>query len=256
MGIMEQDPLLQAKNEDEPSSIVLLEINFEKFDAVRAVSQQRQEGLLYSLYRSGHDSGPGPELYLYLSLRIEKLKKHLGLDDDGYRKIVVTADKPNQDTDKEELWLLDRYMGGLVGLSQEYLTQTNLPKEIKTQYAKAEALKEMELDNIDRNVTQWYKAHPEKNTRIEPDDIMIKLIGMTYQRMENLIEFYRTKRIVPNLRSIENKPGEYGINVKVNPDVAPIFIVMNFYDLFSPSNKYFKQFADSVGWDIGPIDDE
>lgn len=253
---MENENSYRPKEENEPSSIVLLEIYFEKFDAVRAVSQKSQEYLLDDLYRAGHDSGPCPGLYLFLNIRIRKLKKHLELDKDGYKQTVVTAEKPVENVDKEELWLLDRYLGALIALSQEYLSQSNLPDEIKTQFAKAEAITEMELDNINRNVTQWYKDHPEKNTRIEPDTIMVKLISMTYQRMEDLVEFYRTKRIVPNLHEIEDKSGRGGIDLKSNPDAIPIFILMNFYSLFSPSNRNFKQYADSVGWDVGPIDDE
>ena len=252
---MENENSYRPKEEVKPSSIVLLEINFEKFDAVRAVSQEKQANYINDLYRSGHDSGIGPELYFLLNFKINKIKRHLGLDDDGYKQIVVAAKKSEEDPDKEELWLLDRYMGALIALSQEYLSQSNLPEEIKAQYAKAEALKEMELDDISRSVFAWYNNYPEKNSPIEPDTIMAKLIGMTYQRMQNLVEFYRTKRIVPHLSEIKDKR-DGGYDLKANPDAIPIFIVMNFYNLFSSSYKGYKQFTDSVGWEIPPLDDE
>lgn len=237
--------------EEKRSATVKLEINFIEKEAVVAVASKKQSFFLTSLYQSGHDSGPGPKIIMPIGGRARYLKERLGLNEETFEQIIV-SDGPRQNIDEEEIRLLDRYKGALVGLSRTYLTQSNLPDELKAQFFnKVESMKELELDNVLRNVWNWYTIHPEQDMSIQPDSITTNKIGRVYQRMRGLVDFYNSKRIVPHLLAIKREPGELGfIDLKFHHEAEPLFIVMDFYSLFAPTDEHFKQFADQIGWPV------
>ena len=233
--------------EERKQTTVQLGINFTAEEAVVAVASQEQSHFLTKLYRSGHDSGPGPEIVMPIGRRVKYLKEKLGLNEETFEQIIV-SDRPRQNIDEAEIWLLDRYKGALVRLSWAYLYQSNLPDELKAQFNQVESMKEFEIDDAMRKVSVWFDDHPEQNTPIQPNFTTVNRIERVYQRMRELVDFYNSKRIVPYLNIVK----EEVINLSVYPELEPSFLVKDFYFLFCPTDEQFKQYADSMGWPVGP----
>ncbi len=183
-------------------------MDFSAEQAIDHLAATPQAELVWKVYQTSH--GEQTELASVQSY-VNKLLKKMDLSDADEQRVII-EEKP-ETLGEEEFIRVWAVRSALTLLAWQCLDAATFPEELKSKFSTDEEhLGGKGFDEAVFGVLRWAEHNPDKNLPIEIAPKIEKQIKRVYQKGEELIQFYNTKRpLLDVYRVPQSRPNEWAI---------------------------------------------